>query len=84
MDADRENPQPSGHGTPAVPGTLNPAALTVADVARLLTAAGGHHIPPEAVQAAIDAGAPVLADGRLNLVELMAWLEKELGSSREH
>jgi len=73
MDADRENPQ-----------TLNPAALTVADAARLLTAAGGHHIPPETVQAAIDAGAPVLAGGRMNLVELMAWLEKEVGGSREH
>jgi hypothetical protein len=57
---------------------LNPAALTAADAARLLSAAGGRYIPPEVVQAAIDAGAPVLADGRLNLVELMAWLEKDL------
>ena len=67
MDADQPNSQ-----------QLNPAALTPAEAARLLTAGGGRSIPVEAVQAAIDAGAPVLADGRLNLVELMAWMEKDL------
>jgi hypothetical protein len=67
MDADQPNSQ-----------QLNPAALTPAEAARLPSAAGGRSIPVEAVQAAIDAGAPVLADGRLNLVELMAWLEKDL------
>jgi hypothetical protein len=67
MDADRPNSQ-----------QLNPAALTAAEVARLLSAAGGRPIPVEVVQAAIGAGAPVLADGRLNLVELMAWMEKDL------
>ena len=70
MDVDQPNSQ-----------QLNPAALTAAEAARLLTAAGGRHIPAEAVQAAIDAGAPVLADGRLNLVELMAWMEKDLAES---
>ena len=67
MDADQPNSQ-----------QLNPAALTPAEAARLLSAAGGRPIPVEVVQAAIDAGAPLLADGRLNLVELMAWLEKDL------
>jgi len=67
MDADQPNSQ-----------QLNPAALTPAEAARLLSAAGGRSVPVEAVQAAIDAGAPVLSDGRLNLVELMAWLEKDL------
>ncbi len=57
---------------------VNPAALTAADAARLLAAASGRQVTVDMVQAAIDAGAPVLADGRLNLVELMAWLEKEL------
>jgi hypothetical protein len=69
MDADQPNSQ-----------QLNPAALTPAEAARLLSAAGGRPIPVEVVQAAIDAGAPVLADGRLNLVELMAWLEKDLAA----
>jgi predicted glycosyltransferase len=67
MDADQPNSQ-----------QLNPAALTAAEAARLLTAAGGRPVGVEVVQAAIDAGAPLLADGRLNLVELMAWLEKDL------
>ena len=67
MDADQPNSQ-----------QLNPAALTPADAARLLTAASGLFVAADMVQAAIDAGAPVLADGRLNLVELMAWLEKDL------
>ena len=58
--------------------TLDPAALTAADAARLLAAASGRQVTVDMVQAALDAGAPVLADGRLNLVELMAWLEKEL------
>ena len=67
MDAEQPNSQ-----------QLNPAALTPAEAARLLTAAGGRDVTEDMVRAAIDAGAPVLADGRLNLVELMAWLEKEL------
>ena len=67
MDADQPNSQ-----------QLNPAALTAAEAARLLSAAGGRAVTVDVVQAAIDAGAPVLADGRLNLVELMAWLEKDL------
>ena len=65
---------------------VNPAALTAADAARLLAAASGRQVTEDMVQAALDSGAPVLsevwtpsgADGRLNLVELMAWLEKEL------
>ena len=66
MDADRQ--------------PLNPAALTVAEAARLLAAGGGRAVTADMVQAAIDAGAPILADGRVNLVELMAWLEKELAA----
>ena len=66
MDADRQ--------------PVNPAALTTADAARLLAAASGRQVTVDMVQAALDAGAPVLADGRLNLVELMAWLERELAA----
>jgi hypothetical protein len=60
--------------------TLDPAALTADDAARLLSAAGGRTVTADMIQAAIDAGAPVAADGRLNLVELMAWLEKDLAA----
>jgi hypothetical protein len=60
--------------------TLDPAALSVEDAARLLTAASGRTVTVDMIQAAIDAGAPVAADGRMNLVELMAWLEKDLAA----
>jgi hypothetical protein len=64
---------------PAAPagGCLNPAALSLADAAKLLAAAGGRTVTVEMLQAAVDRGAPI-RDGRVNLVELLAWLEREL------
>ena len=62
----------------ADPQALNPAALTLADAARLLAAASARSVTVEMLQAAVDAGAPVVTDGRVNLVEMMAWLEKDL------
>jgi hypothetical protein len=58
----------------------NPAALGVADAARLLSAAGGQLVTPEQIQADIDAGAPTNADGTINLVNYCAWLVKEMAS----
>jgi len=57
MDADRENV-----------AQVNPAALSVADVARLLS------LPVEAVEKNIAEGAPTAADGMMNLVHYAAWL----------
>ena len=59
---------------------VSPASLTPEDAARLLAAAGGRAITAGTVRAAIAAGAPTLPNGRINLVELMAWLEKEMAS----
>jgi len=59
-------------------GASNPAALTMDSAAKILTAAGGRVVTVEMVQAAIDAGAPVGPGGTINLVELMAWLEREM------
>ena len=65
----------------AAPGNrIDPQAMTVEDAARLLTAAGGRKVTAATVRAAIDAGAPALADGRVNLIELMAWMERELAT----
>jgi len=61
MDADRENPQ-----------TLRPAALTAADVARLLGVA------EDVVQKHLAEGAPRAADGTMNLVHYAAWLNRRL------
>lgn len=56
---------------------LNPAAISPEDAARLLTATAGRRIDAETVEAALAAGAPTLPDGRVNLIELAAWLERE-------
>lgn len=53
----------------------NPAALTAAQLARLLGVA------EQKVRDHLDAGAPVGADGMINLVHYTAWLNRRL---RQH
>ena len=53
-------------------------ALTVAQAAKVLSTAGGRSITEEMLRADIDAGAPVNADGTMNLVHYTAWLVKEM------
>lgn len=60
---------------------VDPAALTVVELARLLSVGGNRKITPEQVQADIDAGAPVGAGGKINLVHYVAWLVREVQSS---
>lgn len=57
---------------------VNPMALSIEEVSRLLSAAGGKRVTIEEVQADIDAGAPVSPDGRINLVHYAAWLVREV------
>jgi len=59
---------------------LNPAAMPVADMARLLSRAGGQRITEARLRADIDAGAPTNPDGTINLVHYAAWLVKEMSS----
>ena len=59
---------------------LNPAALGVADAARVLTRIGGKPITEEMLRADIDAGAPTNANGTINLVHYAAWLVKEMSA----
>lgn len=63
-----------------VPGRLNPMALTVANAARLLSAAGGQAVTAQMLEADLAAGAPRNPDGTLNLVHYAAWLVKELSA----
>jgi len=58
------------------PPTLT--ALTVAQAAKVLSAAGGRRITDEMIRADIDAGAPINDDGTINLVHYAAWLAKEM------
>jgi len=60
--------------------TMSPTAIAVADAARLLSAAGGHVVTPEQIQADIEAGAPTNPDGTINLVRYAAWLVKEMST----
>jgi len=54
----------------------NPAALTVAQLARLLGVA------EQKVREHVTDGAPVSADGMINLVHYTAWLLKKTGDRR--
>ncbi len=67
-----------GSASPA--DRIAPGAMTVEQVAKVLSAAGGRRITEEMIRADIDAGAPVNADGTLNLVHYTAWMVKELAS----
>lgn len=49
-------------------------ALTPAQVAKILAAAGNRRITEAMVRADIDAGAPTNGDGTVNLVHYAAWL----------
>jgi len=52
--------------------TVDPAALTPEQLARMLA------VPEEKVHEHLAAGAPVAADGTVNLVHYAAWLNKRL------
>lgn len=56
---------------------LSPTAMPLPEVAKLLSRAGGTPILAEMLQSDIDAGAPVNADGTINLVHYAAWLVKK-------
>jgi len=53
---------------------LNPAALSLTDTARVLSAAQNGKVTVEMLQADVEAGAPTNADGTINLVHYAAWL----------
>jgi hypothetical protein len=57
---------------PPVHRAVNPAALTVEQLARAIG------LPVETVRQHVGEGAPVGADGTINLVQYAAWLNKRL------
>lgn len=60
---------------------LSPAALTVADVARLLARVGGNAATAATaamIEADLAAGAPANADGTINVLHYCAWLAREV------
>jgi len=57
---------------------LKITALSLADLATLLSKTGGKPVTAETIRADIDAGAPQNPDGTMNLVHYAAWLVREL------
>jgi len=57
--------------------SLNPAALSIPDTARVLSRVGSTLVTEAMLRADLDAGAPANADGTINLVHYTAWLVKE-------
>ena len=53
---------------------LNPAALAIGDMAKLLTKVAGAPVSPDYLAADIAAGAPTNPDGTLHLIKYAAWL----------
>ena len=71
---------PSAHGAP---GAVNPAALTVEQAARILAAVGGRRTTVETIRRHIEGGAPTDRDGRVNLMQYVAWLVREMSVGEE-
>jgi hypothetical protein len=61
-----------------MPDALTPTHMTVEQAVRLLRAAGARRLTEEMIRADLDAGAPVNADGTINLVHYTAWLAREV------
>jgi hypothetical protein len=59
------------------PQSLRLTSLTIADLAKLLTRVGGQPVRLQMIEADLAAGAPVNADGTINLVHYAAWLVRE-------
>ena len=57
--------------------TLSPTALALPDAVRLLSGLGARHVSEDAVRRDADVGAPLNADGTLNVVHYAAWLTRE-------
>ena len=55
-------------------GGLNPQALRLEDLAKILSALGPKPVTVEMLQADIDDGAPTNRDGTLNLLHFAAWI----------
>jgi hypothetical protein len=60
-------------------GQIDPTRLPVEQAAKLLAAAYRERIDPEKIRIDLQNGAPVNADGTINLVHYSAWQAKEMG-----
>ena len=70
MSTTTRKPQPRSH-------RIDPLAMTVAQTAKVLTAVSGEAVTEEMIRGDVQAGAPLTADGRINLVHYGAWLVRQ-------
>ena len=56
------------------------SALTVEEMAALLSTAGGREITGAQIRQDIDGGAPVNEDGTIHFIEYASWLVRERGN----
>ena len=78
ISEDSSTPVPAPAADSAAPGgtgAVNPMALTVEQLARMLA------VSEEKVREHVAAGAPAGADGTVNLVHYAAWLNRQLAGS---
>lgn len=61
-----------------LPQSLSPTRMEIPAALRIIRTAGGRSVTPELLQADIDAGVPLNADGSFNLVYYAAWLIREM------
>jgi len=64
-------------------GPLNPQALRLEDLARILSASGPRPVTVEMLRADVDDGAPTNSDGTMSLVEYARWLITEMSHGRD-
>jgi len=80
-DSDMIPPHPpQGPSAPGGAGAMSPSAMTLEQAARVLAAVGARYATVENLGRDIEAGAPVNADGTVNLVHYAAWLAKEMAA----
>ena len=64
--------------TDPTPTPIRPSAMTLADLARMLSQVGEARVSASDLESEIEAGAPTNEDGTLNLVHYAAWLVREV------
>ncbi len=73
-------PPPQDPAAPGGEGALRPSAMPLQQAARVLVAVGARYATVENLHRHVEAGAPVNADGTVNLVHYAAWLAKEMAA----
>ncbi len=74
QNATAPSPQPE----PTTQPKLNPNAISVGDLAKLLSRVGGTEIAPEVIEQDIEEGMPTNPDGTVSVVHYAAWLVQEM------